>query len=158
MQIKGNTCFVVFMLLVSIFGIIHPFPFPYLEAKIVPLLASGVLFFFMAVELTKEFRGKGKAPLTIEKEEKTEPEEDRIKSELSKLTALIAWLGGFLLAIYLLGFVTAIALFVFSYLKGCRRGWLIAIVFAVSIAGLTYCIFVLTLKLRLPRGLIFSHI
>ena len=153
MRIKPSAYFVIFLLLLGLFGIGMSLTFQYLAAILLPLLLSSVIFVLAAIQLSKELRSRDKEQTATE--EKPQPDvETRV--ELRRFGSAIGWLAGFVLAIYLLGFLIAIPLFVFSYLKGHGRGWLTAIVLAVIAIGLIYGIFEFGLKAYLYRGLLFS--
>lgn len=152
MKLKDSSLFVIFLLVLSGFSIIHSLTFRYRDAKLVPLLASAVLLAMMGIELLREIRSQRKpAP-----EETNRGAEDKNGFEWLRLMTLIGWMGGFLVSIYVLGFIISIALFVFAFLKGQGRSWLQSAIFAVSVVGFIYLIFVVAIELKLPKGLFFS--
>jgi hypothetical protein len=66
------------------------------------------------------------------------------------------WVVGFLLLIYVFGFLIAIPLFVFTYVKLHGRGWLYSLCVAVGMIMLIYGIFTLGMKMHFYPGLLFS--
>ncbi|MFC1903057.1 tripartite tricarboxylate transporter TctB family protein [Chloroflexota bacterium] len=76
--------------------------------------------------------------------------------ELRRLFLIFGWVIAFMLGIYLLGFIIAIPLFTFSYLKWRRRSWISAIVFSGAMLASIYGIFSLGLKVPLFEGVIFG--
>jgi len=63
---------------------------------------------------------------------------------------------GFFVAIYLLGFIIAIPLFILAYMKAHGTRWLAAITFAILTPTIIYGIFELALGVVLYRGLLFA--
>jgi hypothetical protein len=68
---------------------------------------------------------------------------------------MIAWMGGFYLAVILIGFSLAIPLFVFAYLRGqAKEAWTISLLLpAVAWLGF-YLLFVRLLHLPFVDGLL----
>lgn len=72
-----------------------------------------------------------------------------------RTAAVFAWLGGFLLAVTLLGFSRAIPLFVFAYLKGPgRETWTVSILLSALAWLAVHLLFVRLLHLPFPDGLL----
>ncbi len=67
-----------------------------------------------------------------------------------------AWLAGFFLAIYVVGFLAAIFLFMLGYMKTHGTKWLIATIFAIVTTTIVYGLFVALLKVYLYKGLLFG--
>ena len=61
-----------------------------------------------------------------------------------------------LAGIYLLGFLIAVPLLVFTYMKQHGTSWLLTIIFTVIVPALVYSIFELLLRIDLYQGLLFS--
>jgi hypothetical protein len=61
---------------------------------------------------------------------------------------------GFLAGIYAIGFVAAIAIFIFAYLKWYGHTWLKSISLAATATIIIYLIFVILLQFELFRGII----
>ena len=67
----------------------------------------------------------------------------------------VVWIGGFFLAVLLLGFQTATPLFVFAYLKGQgKEGWLLSLALPILAILAFHGLFVNLLHLPLPAGLL----
>ena len=141
----------IFFLLLGLYGIIQSLTFRYWESMVLPLTVSSLIFIIAAVEVGRELHRKPKPETTIQ-----------IKShkengvELRRLCLILGWAAAFMFSIYLLGFIIAIPLFTFSYLKWRRRSWLTAIVFCIVMTFLVYGIFTLGLRVPLFKGVIFS--
>jgi hypothetical protein len=68
---------------------------------------------------------------------------------------LVAWIGGFFLAVIVLGFQPAVPLFVFGYLyRYGRERWPVSVGFAALAALVFHLLFVNLLHLPLPIGLL----
>ena len=149
MRKKPEAYFLIFILLVSLALIIRSIAFPYLESKLLPLIIGGIVFVLTAVALIMELRAKEKPKRVREPWEGEE-------LELRQYGWTGAWLGGYALAIYLLGFIIATPVFVLSYLKLHGTGWLITIIITVVTTAFVYGVFELILRITLYRGLLFS--
>ena len=149
MRQKPEAYFLIFILLVSLALIIRSIAFPYLESKLLPLIVGGIVFVLTAVALIMELRAKEKPKRVREPWEGEE-------LELRQYGWTGAWLGGYALAIYLLGFVIATPAFVLSYLKLHGTGWLKTIIITVVTTAFVYGVFELILRITLYRGLLFS--
>ena len=69
---------------------------------------------------------------------------------------IIAWMVGFLIMIYILGFLAAIPLFIFLYLKTHGLSWFRSLGLAAGLIIVIYLIFSLGMEMRLHPGIIFS--
>ena len=67
-----------------------------------------------------------------------------------------AWIAGFTLAIYLLGILIAVPLFVYSYMKAHGTRWHIAIISSIVLVAIIYLGFDLGLGRELYAGLLFT--
>ena len=77
--------------------------------------------------------------------------------EHSRTIANVSWIGGFFLAIWLLGFCYAAVIATFLFLKiGSRENWLISIILSLASWALFYGLFDRTLHLPFPDGVIFD--
>ena len=144
--------FLFFMLLLALFSLIHASTFPYRDAKLLPMLMSGVILVMVIIELVKEFWAKVKA---LPGETKKEAE-GRSGAELLRLAILLGWTGGFLIVTYVFGFMVATPVFILSFLKRQGRSWFIAGTFTVAVTAAIYTIFVIAVGLKLPEGIIFQ--
>ncbi len=69
---------------------------------------------------------------------------------------IIAWMTGFLLMIYIVGFILAIPLFLFLYLKLHGSGWLRSLGLAAGMVIVIYSLFTLAMKMHFYPGVLFS--
>ena len=79
---------------------------------------------------------------------------DEKKRELS----VIAWFSGCTAAIYFLGFLIGIPLFLFMFLKiWAKESWLLSSVLAVVVLGVVYFAFISILRVPLHSGILLSY-
>ena len=69
---------------------------------------------------------------------------------------IIAWMAGFLIMIYLLGFYVGAVLFVFLYLKTKGIGWLRSLGLAAGLLMAIYLMFSCGMEMSVYHGLIYS--
>ena len=122
----------------------------YFMSKLLPLLIGSIVFLLSAIGLVQEILARDKSKATVT-EDKT-PGEQKAEARLREYLPMGAWLGGMSLAIYLVGFVITIPLFVFAYMKSHGIGWLAAIIYATLITVVIYGTFELALGVTLYRG------
>ena len=148
MKVKPRSYSLIVVLLVSLAIIIRSLTFTYLATKLFPVIIGGLVFVLAAIELGRELLAKGESEMVVEPGE--------AKGEIGRYLWIGAWIVGFSVAIYLVGFLIAIPVFILSYLKLDRAGWLIA----TGIAGVTtvflYVVFELLLQVHLYRGLLLT--
>jgi putative tricarboxylic transport membrane protein len=72
---------------------------------------------------------------------------------LRRTLIAVGWIFGFFFAIVLLGFLVAVPLFVFAYLRlQGRRGWIFSAVFTLAVWAFFYGLFDRLLHLPFPAG------
>lgn len=125
----------------------------YVTAKMIPLVISGGVIILATIGLSREILARGKSGATAARDETSNGEETG--ESWYRYALICAWLVGFFLAIYLLGFIIAIPLFVLSYMKTHGMRWRVAIIFAVLTTAIAYGVFVVALKVYLYEGLFF---
>ncbi len=125
----------------------------YFRFKLIPLIVSGFVLILSAIGLRREILARDKSGTTATRDETDDGKETR--ESWYRYSLIGAWVVGFLLAIYLLGFITAIPLFLLSYLKTHGAKWRIAITIAVLTTAIIYGVFILGLKVYLYEGLLF---
>ena len=164
MKFKVSTYFLIFLLaLASIFFSVA-LTWRFIEDKLLWLIISGILIIMVVAELIKDIRARPKteAPVSTEVELEEGPVETELEKETGakverrRLITALGWLVGFFVTIYVMGYLIAIPAFAFSYVKVQGRSWLKSAVFAILLLAVLYAMFVLGLKVRLYKGLIFS--
>lgn len=151
MKLRPSSYFLIFVLLLMLVVLSVSLTWPYLESKLLFAIISSIVFVLAATSLAKEIRTEDKTAVETKIEEEAEAIVERCR-----FASALGWIAGFLLAIYLLGFVVATPLFTLSFLKLHGRGWLMAVGYTAIITVLTYVVFELALRASLYRGLIFS--
>ncbi len=141
-----NLLFSLFLLAFLIVIDLYTFKYP-LEARIFPWLVSIPATVLMLIQVVKDIS-------LLRRREEAKPA--RPTGSRRAYAEIIAWMVGFLLAIYVLGFLAGILLFVFLYLKmhGLSLSRSLALAAGLSIA--IYGIFTLGMDMRLYPGLIYS--
>ncbi|MDP2646077.1 MAG: tripartite tricarboxylate transporter TctB family protein [Desulfobacterales bacterium] len=150
MKIRPSAYFAIVTLILSATLVVYSLTFSYLEPKLLPVLIGSVLFLLAGMQLIRELRMP----------EKTQgpdvPADDAPAYPLKQCWPSAAWLAGLCLALYLLGFMVSIPVFVLSYIQSRGRGWVPAIVVAASLTVFIYIVFVMFLQVDLHRGLLFE--
>ena len=154
MRLKGTAyvylviiVIVLFMILWSLFGMKYGY-----QSKLMPVSIGSLVILLSAIGLwqeTKAARSSG----TAATEGTGQPGVMGQETWRGYLLNL-GWVVGFLLGIYLLGYLIAIPLFVLLYMKRLGARWLTAIISAVVTTGLIYALFEIALELKLYRGLL----
>ena len=127
--------------------------FEYFATKMLPLLIASTVFILAAIQLGREISTKGVAERTGAEDKTSIGEETRVEGR--RYLPSLAWIVGFALAIYLVGFIVAIFLFVLFYMKLHGSAWLTAVISAVLFTAIIYSVFVLALGMDLYPGLLF---
>lgn len=151
MRINPSSLFLIFILLVMAVFIGIALTLSSFQSKLLPILVCGFVFILGAVQLRKELS-------TGERKTEGTGREEPDKINSAKFVLTLAWLLGFSLAIYLLGFLVAIPAFVFCYIKLRGRSWIKSVATAAITTGLVYVIFEFALKAELWNGLIFANL
>lgn len=128
----------LFTVLYSLFGMAE------FESKLLPVMIGSVVLLLAGGGLLSEIRARAMQP------------EGAAQEPLPRSLVNLGWVVGFLLGIYLLGYVVAILLFVLAYMKWLGTGWHLAVAFAVLTAAFIYAGFEIGLQLQLYRGLLFG--
>lgn len=154
MKIRGSSYFYIVIMVIMLVVIGLSLGMEYFESKLLPLIIGGIVFVLAAVGLRKEILVGDEHEATVTEGDETRREETGVSWRGYLLAG--AWVAGFFLAIYLLGFIIAIPLFILSYMKAHGTRWLLAIIFAILTPLLIYGLFELALRVVLYRGLLFT--
>lgn len=148
MKLKPGSYFIMVIMAVSLAVILGALTLEYQSIKVLPIIVGSIVFILAAITLIRDLWAKEKPKGAVEQGEK--------ETELRRYWPTAAWIASFALAIYLLGFLIAIPLFILSYLKLQGRGWLRGIIIAGITTSLVYLAFELALQVKLYRGLLFT--
>ncbi len=154
MKLKPSSYFLIGLLIVAFFAFVNSLMFPRLKMQLFPLIMSGIILVLAGVELFREIRRKPEVQQAKETKAGEEDLEFNTKGQLKDYIIIFCWLVGFFAGIYVVGFVAAIAIFIFAYLKWYGHAWLKSIGLAAAATIIMYLIFVILLKLELFRGII----
>jgi len=135
----------LFIMVWSLFGVDYRF-----ESKLLPVLIGGIVFSLAAAGLWNEVRAQ--------KTDDTDLGRGSAIARESWRGYLVhfGWVSGFLLAIYLIGYLLAIPIFLFSYTKRLGSRFHVALTSALTVSAFIYMAFELALDVKLYRGLLFS--
>ena len=121
------------------------------KARLFPLILLVITEGLVVIHLIKEIWGKTKHQTASAEEEKTAE-----KIDWAMYLRAPAWITGFMLSIYLLGYLVGASLFSFFYLKVHGEKWLTTIGFSLGVLALIYGGFEIALKTPLYGGLLFG--
>jgi len=142
-----SAAILAFLVVIDIYSLEYPF-----EARLFPWVIGIPATILMAVVVLKEtFRKRPAA-----REDALGPQSERKPESLRAHAEIIAWMAGFLVMIYLAGFLAGIPLFVFFYLKTNGMSWIRSLALAVGFFIIIYGVFSLGMKMRLFPGLIYT--
>ncbi|MFC2059656.1 tripartite tricarboxylate transporter TctB family protein [Chloroflexota bacterium] len=145
---KGHVYFLLAILLLGIASIylalqISAFiPTYQFKAQLLPVVFGIVLVILSVVGLVVELKKKA-------------AKETKAPKEVTTIIIAAAWLIGFVVLIFLIGFVLAALLFGGAYFKLHNRGWIGSIAFGLVMGIFTYVVFDLLLGVDLYQGVIY---
>ena len=127
----------------------------HVEDKLLPIKIGSSVLVLAAIALWRETAARGKPGTTVSGEEKAR--EGEVGAGLRQYLLAGVWVVVFFpVAVYLVGVIVTIPLFVFSYMKSHGTGWLTTIIFTVLTPIFIYGVFAFTLKVDLYPGLHFT--
>ncbi|MCJ7594504.1 MAG: tripartite tricarboxylate transporter TctB family protein, partial [Desulfobacterales bacterium] len=135
MKIKGSSLFLLFTLAIGIAFLVLSLGLHTIEDKLAPLLFSGFLIILAGIEVIKTFSKSGSDKTKIPQ---TKDQPAQLKIEPGRVKAIVAWMGGPILGISLVGFNVTIPLFIITFMKLHKESWLLTI----TITALTSAFFV----------------
>jgi len=143
-KIKANAYIVMGIMAIALMAIVSSLGMGHWKSKLLPLIMGSLIFIFGAIELLTGIFATGGEP-------RKDEESKRI---LRGYLVTGVWVGGFVAAIFLLGFLIAIPLFVLSYMRLHGSTWLGAILITIFILGFMYVISEPLAGIELYRGII----
>lgn len=152
MKEKGSIYFLSVIMVIMVMVVVVSLRMEQFASKLLPIIISGVVFILAAIGLRREIFQQDKPGVNGMDEETVKGE--KVTGELRSYLVSWAWVIGFVLAIYLLGFIIAIPLLIISYMKSHGTSWLTAGFFAVVTTALIYSLFALALRIELYRGIL----
>jgi len=156
---KGHIAFYIALLTVSLFAIVWAMvKMPSFETNFLPLVFSSMIFLLTGIGLWRDIWADAKPEANKTKESTVTGVGDGGIDEESwgRLMLQSAWIGGFLLAVYLIGMLVSIPLFVLFYMRFLSTQWNGAIMGAIFTSIVTYIVLHYILEIELYRGLLLS--
>ncbi|MBI4286344.1 MAG: tripartite tricarboxylate transporter TctB family protein [Chloroflexi bacterium] len=150
MKLKADSYSYIAVMAIMLVIIASALSMKYAQSKLLPLTFSSLVFVLAAAGLWRDFSTKSPT-LTAIGEDKREEKKSGVT--LRGYLTIWAWVVGFFLAIYLLGFVVAIAAFVLAYIKSHGVSWRLALTFSGLTTAFVYAVFERLLDVVLYRGL-----
>lgn len=154
-KIKGSTWFLMLFMAAMLGIIFYSLQMEYFQSKILPLIIAGAIVVLGAIRLVKEIR-LGNKLAQIEKAYDEDTEETQ-KTRPVDFLINGAWVGGFVLAVYLVGFLITVPLYVIASTKTHGVKWRTSIVTAVALTVVCYALFTVALQVSLYKGIILYH-
>ncbi len=121
----------------------------YYASKFLPILVGSIVFVLAAIALARDISA-ARSPEKTATADKISAKEGAIK-----YLYVAAWIIGFAIAIYLVGFMIAIPFFVGAYMKRHGSGWLTTVITAIIFTGIIHAVFNFALKADLYTGILF---
>ncbi len=155
MKLNGNSYFLIVIMVLMLVFIGLSLQMESIKIKVLPLAIGSIVFVLAAIILSREILTSDKPVAEASTISGTEGREKDEKGIIGYLP-IGAWVVGFFLAIYLLGFIIAIPLFVLAYMKLHGIKWLLTVISTIFVPLIVYSIFELALRIELYRGLVFN--
>ena len=156
MKLRGNSYFLIVIMVIVLVMIVLSLRMEFLTSKLLPLLIGSIVFILAAIGLVQEIVTRDETKAITNESETGEGEKVRIR--LREYLPIGSWVIGVTLAVYLVGFIITIPLFVFAYMKSHGVRWLLSITAAVLTTVFVYTLFELALRVELYRGLLFTSL
>jgi hypothetical protein len=154
MKIRASSCFLIVIMAMMLATIGYALRMDYFKSKLLPIVVSSIVFILAAVALKQEgLTAKEQKINGIGLSASQEPKERRHAYLFTGI-----WVISFTLAIYLVGFLIAIPLFIFAYMRSHGIDWFTAIIFAILTPAFIYGIFEFAVGITLYPGLLFASL
>ena len=151
-KLNAGEYVLISIMVVMLAAIIELLRFKSFSTKIMPIVVSGSVFVLAAVQLWLEMRAKGSTD-SVAADAESHREEENKPAGRQYLT-IAAWLAGFAISIYLIGFYLGSFLLILSYMKRNGSKWVGSIFLAVLSTAIMYTVFEVFLTAGLHPGLI----
>lgn len=154
MKMRGNSYFLIVIMAIMLVIIYSSLQMHYFTSKLLPIIVSSIVFIIAALALKKEILSENGQNVTGNGEGLQATEGVKQTGRAYLITG--TWVIGFLIGIYLIGFILAIPVFIFCYMKSHGIGWIKAITFAILTVAFIYGTFEYAVGITLYPGLLFS--
>jgi len=152
---KYNIFFLIGLLLILGAGLIVSMGYP-ARARYFPVIVIIFCSILVSAELIKEIRKMYVFTAENRKDEPGPPVAETDRDKMS-LVAAVSWIAGLALMIWILGFIIALPLFTFIYVKLNGEMWRWAALLSAAMLAIVYVCFVVLLKMPLYEGLVFLN-
>jgi hypothetical protein len=151
MRVNGRALFGLCLACVAVYAILAARQWP-VKAALFPLFTGIPLLVLATTQLIMDARGKDERPggstLDLELSADVPPDVARRRT-----AAMFAWIAGFILLVFLIGFPLAVPIFVFAYLAPQGGvGWGMKIVLTAGAWGFFHGLFEWLLQLQFEAG------
>lgn len=151
---KGGIVILIVLIVVAAIVTGTAAGYPYLQAKIVPMIVGAVILLLSVVELIKEFRGRKAAPADPNKLVAEDEEETGDRISVPAYLKEGGWMVGFFLLIYAVGFLVGIGGFTAIYAGTHKTRWSTAVGLGFFMAIISYILFSYAVDTELYPGII----
>lgn len=149
--VKNSTYFAMSILLIAAITVVASLRLSTFQSRFLPLAIGIAIAFLSGIRIFSELKA----------EQPDAESEKKPVSQKSELIAMIftgAWLVGFCLMIYLIGFPLAILVFVTSYIRARHYGWIKSFAIGFGTSSVTYITFDLAMDMDLYKGVLVSYL
>jgi len=150
MNIPAKAYFLIVIMIFSLVIIGIAATMQSFAAKLLPIIASSVVFILGAIQLYKD--------ISPSKDRETETNVAECKTEVPQVKQyyfMIGWTFCFFLSIYLIGLLASIFIFMLIFMLIKHVKWKISLLVTFLSSGIMYCVFSVGLKIDLYPGLFF---
>jgi len=126
------------------------------RARLFPILVITLCGVFVLWALVKMLIARHKASSPDEYRQKNEKTLKPAEGYRRQSIFAFAWIGAFVLLIWLLGFVVGLPIFVFAYIKTYEESWRWTIILTIIMFLIAYLVFAILLRIPLYEGLLFQ--
>ena len=150
-KLRGSSYSLILVIVVMLAFIGLSLRLVYFASKLLPLLMGGIVLLLAVIALAREIKaGHSLEEATVTTSETGVGEKN--SAEAGKYSGIAAWIIGFFLSIYVVGFMIATLLFVGAYMKRHGSKWPATVITAVIFTGIIYAVFNLAFKADLYKG------
>ena len=153
-RLKADSYSYVGVMAIALVVIVLGLRMTYFESKLLPLLLGSAMLILAMAGLWRDIRAQGKAGAVTAKEPETDRSEQRAGVWRGYWLAL-SWVAGFVLTIFIFGYLIATPLYVFSYMKAHKQRWLTIIICTLATLPIIYFGFQVALNVELYPGVLF---
>ena len=155
-KISGSEYSLIVIMVIMLFVIALSLRMPTFFSKLVPLTTGIIVFLLCTIKLRVEFLARDRTKAMVTEDDVSEIRES--KANTHAYLRAYAWIPSLVLAIYLLGFIISIPVFVLSFMKSHGTKWRTAIICAIITLAVTYFGFQRMLEIWFYEGLLFIWI